>query len=175
MSKGKISDTLLQTVEKYIQKHYTPESGIRWARQPDTSDSFGKTGRAIKNIISTMLNLRSKTFSERLIALIDKRGCKPSDVYTKAGITKQHFSKIKLNTDYQPSKETALAFAIVLKLSLAETKDLIGSAGFTLSHSSRRDLAVECLIREKVYNLDTVNAILYELGFEPLTNRRGAE
>ena len=131
-----------------------------------------ETGQALKNIIKAVLNLRNKTFSERLIALIDKRGYKPSDVYLKAGITKQHFSKIKLNPEYQPSKETALAFAIVLKLSLADTKELLASAGFTLSSGSRRDLAVECLIKEGVYDIDTVNDILDELGFSTLTNRR---
>ena len=93
-------------------------------------------------------------------------------MYLKAGITKQHFSKIRTNPDYQPSKETALAFAIVLKLSVADTKELIASAGFTLSCSNRRDLAVECLIKEGVYDIDTVNLVLDELGFSPLTNRR---
>ena len=163
------ANTLLQVVDRYIDEHFTPGSGVRHFREPTSS---GNTGKALKNIIKTVLNLKSKTFSERLIALIDKRGYKPADVYTKAGITKQHFSKIKLNPDYQPSKETALAFAIVLKLSLADTKELLASAGFTLSASSRRDLAVECLIKECVYDIDTVNDILDELGFSTLTNRR---
>ncbi len=162
-------DKLLQAVGTYIDKHFVPDSGIRHFREPTSS---GNTGKALKNIIKAVLNLKSKTFSERLVALIDKRGYKPSDVYTKAGITKQHFSKIKLNPDYKPSKETALAFAIVLKLSLVETKELIESARFTLSDSSRRDLAVECLIKEGVYDIDTVNDILDELGFSTLTNRR---
>lgn len=160
---------LIQTVEKYIQEHFVPDHNIRHFRE---SSSNGNTGKALKKIIKTVLTFRSKTFSERLIAIIDKHGCKPSDVYLKAGITKQHFSKIRTNPDYQPSKETALAFAIVLRLSLADTKELIASAGFTLSHSSRRDLAVECLIKEGVYDIDTVNDILDELGFSPLTNRR---
>ena len=162
-------DALFQRVNLYIQENYDAAGGIRHFHSPQSSK---KTGQALKNIIKTVLNLRSKTFSERLIALIEKRGYKPSDVYLKAGITKQHFSKIRTNPDYQPSKETALAFAIVLKLSLADTKELIASAGFTLSSSNRRDLAVECLIKEGVYDIDTVNLILDELGFSPLTNRR---
>lgn len=90
------------------------------------------------------------------------------ELYAHAGITRQHFSKIKSNVNYQPSKETAL----VLRLLLDETKDLIGSAGFTLSRSSKRDLIVEYFIREGIYDLDAINDILYERGYAPLTNRR---
>lgn len=162
-------DALLQRVNLYIQENHDVADGIRHFRSPSSST---KTGQALRNIIKTVLNLRSKTFSERLIALIDKSGYKPAEVYLKAGITKQHFSKIRINPDYQPSKETALAFAIVLKLSLTDTKELIASARFTLSSSNRRDLAVECLIKEGVHDIDTVNLVLDELGFSPLTNRR---
>ena len=34
------------------------------------------------------------------------------------------------NTEYQPKKITAVAFALTLKLSLDETKDLLGRAGY---------------------------------------------
>lgn len=60
----------------------------------------------------------------------------------------------------------------MLRLLLDETKDLIGSAGFTLSRSSKRDLIVEYFIREGIYDLDAINDILYERGYAPLTNRR---
>jgi hypothetical protein len=37
---------------------------------------------------------------------------------------------------YMPSKKTAVAFAIALELSLPETRDLLGRAGFALSRSA---------------------------------------
>jgi len=162
-------EALLKLVNLYIDDNCDESFGIRHFRHQPTSNA---TKQALKNIIKTVLNLRSKTFSERLVALIEKKGYKPADIYLNAGVTKQHFSKIRTNPDYHPSKETALAFAIVLQLTIEETRELISSAGFTLSSSNRRDLVVECLIKERVYDIDIVNDILDELGFSPLTNRR---
>lgn len=107
-----------------------------------------------------------------LLSIIERKGKKISDIYNKAGITKQHFSKIKNNPEYQPSKNTALALAVALNLNLEETEDLIGRAGFTLSKSSKSDLIVEYFIREKIYDVDEINYNLDIRGFETLTNSR---
>ena len=112
------------------------------------------------------------TFSEKLLRLIECKGKKNVEIYKELGITKQHFSKIKNNPQYKPAKETALAFAIALHLSLEETLDLIGRAGFTLSHSSESDLIVEFFIMEGIYDVDEINLQLMEHGYPTLTNRR---
>ena len=48
-------------------------------------------------------------FSETLLKLIDKTGKKDSEIYKKANLSKQHFSKIRNNPDYKPTKQTAIA------------------------------------------------------------------
>ncbi len=184
--------SLSQAIDRYIKKHYVEESafpiigadigslgGFGGTTAAGTQD-FGKppktgvpkSGRVLRSILDAVLKLTDKTFAKKLVGLIKRKGGKMSEVYTKAGVTRQHFSKIKSNANYQPSKETALAFAVVLRLSLEETKDLLGSAGFTLSRSSKRDLIVEYLIKEGIYDVDAINEILYERGYAPLTNRR---
>ena len=91
------------------------------------------------------------SFSEKLINLIESNGRKPADVYTKAGLTRAHFSKIKTDKGYHPTKETALAFAVALHLDMDEIADLLKRAGYSLSHSSESDLIVELVITEAEY------------------------
>ena len=105
-----------------------------------------------------------KSFSEELIFIIERRNLKTSDVYRKANIDRKHFSKIKNNPDYRPSKITAIAFALALELDLDETDDFIGKAGYKLTHSSRFDIIIEYCIENKIYDVLEVNDILYDFG-----------
>ena len=71
------------------------------------------------------------------------------------------FSRIRSNNDYRPSKNTALAFAIALKLSLDDTRDLLMTAGFALSRSNKQDVIVEYFIKESNYNIFEINEALF--------------
>ena len=101
-------------------------------------------------------------FTETLLKLIDKTGKKDSEIYKKANLSKQHFSKIRNNPDYRPTKQTALALAIALELDLEQTKDLIGRAGYALSNSSKFDLIIRYFIEQRRYNVMEINMALYE-------------
>lgn len=105
-----------------------------------------------------------KSFSEELLFIIEKRNLKTSDVYRKANIDRKHFSKIKNNPDYRPSKITAIAIALALELDFDETDDFIGKAGYKLTHSSRFDIIIEYCIENKIYDVLEVNDILYDFG-----------
>ncbi len=177
---------LIEAVGAYLEKHYVPEKApsaldlLGDLLQGGSTGMFGRrhatlgapTGRELLGILNVVTSALDTTFAEQLLHLMEKSGKKPSAIYTKAGITKQHFSKIKNNTDYKPTKETALAFAIVLHLSLEETKELIGRAGFTLSNSNKQDLIVQYCIKEKIYDVDEINYCLDYFGLGTLTNRR---
>ena len=67
------------------------------------------------------------------MALIEEKGRTASEIYTKARITKTHFSKIKSDKEYHPTKETALAFAIALHLDWDETADPLRRAGYSIA------------------------------------------
>ena len=68
----------------------------------------------------------------------------------------------------KPSKQTALAFAIALELSLDETKDMLMKAGFAPSHSSKADIVVEYCIMTGNYDIMEINQILFKLDLQPL-------
>ena len=103
-----------------------------------------------------------ETFSEMLLRLIKESGEKNSTIYNRANIDRRHFSKIATHEDYQPSKQTVLAFAIALKLDFERTKDLLAVAGFSLTKSNISDLIVSFFIEYKIFDVDLVNRILHK-------------
>lgn len=97
-----------------------------------------------------------------LMRLIKESGKEKSEIYTRANIDRRLFSKISSNENYQPSKQTALAFAIALKLSYDKTQKLLASAGFILSKLLVFDIIVSYFIEHRVYDVDLINQVLYE-------------
>jgi hypothetical protein len=112
--------------------------------------------------LEDLLRRKNESFQQMLFRKIDERGMTGAACYKKANIDRKLFSKIRSNSGYQPTKKTALALALALKLDLEETADLLGRAGLALSPSSRFDLIVEYCIKHEIYNMFEVNALLYE-------------
>ena len=111
--------------------------------------------------LEELLKQTDAGFSETLLKLIDRTGKKDSDIYKKANIDRKLFSKIHNNPSYKPTKPTALAFAIALELSLEETRDFIGRAGYALTHSSKFDIIVEYFIVNRNYDVFAINEALF--------------
>ena len=124
------------------------------------------------DILNGILEGSKKTFSESLLDLLAEKEMKPVEFYQKAGISKEHFSKIKNNVDYQPSKSATMAMVLALKLPLNEAEELMAKAGYTFSTALIQDLVVKFFIQEGIFDVDAVNVELYKLGKKPLTNQR---
>lgn len=116
--------------------------------------------RRIDDLISQM----DETFSQRLLRMIRERDMSEAEAYKKAYVDRRHFSKIKKDEEYAPNKKTVLAFSIALELSLDETKDLLRSAGYALSRSSKFDIIIVYFLQNKNYNMFEINEVLYEYG-----------
>ena len=112
--------------------------------------------------IEDIIRQKEETFQEYLFRLIDKKGLEDTVVYKKANIDRKHFSKIRSNPNYNPSKRTALALAIALELNLDETKDLLLRAGIALSRSNIFDIIMEYCIDHKITDIYEINCILFK-------------
>lgn len=118
-------------------------------------------GEPLDDDLARRLDALDAPFSEALLALIDARGLTDAQVYKRANLSRQLFSKIRSNPAYRPTKPTAVALAMALELDVDETQGLLARAGLTLSHSSRFDVIVEFFIARGVFDVLRVNEALF--------------
>lgn len=164
-----LSEKLFRGVKSYIDEHYVEQQLRAQIRnRPLASMASEAMPRALAECapaprsLQAMIREVDAGFSETLLKLIDRTGKKDSEVYTRANVSRQHFSKIRNNPQYRPTKSTALAFAIALELDLNQTKDLIGRAGYALTNSSIFDVILMYFIEQGNYDLFEINAALFE-------------
>ena len=165
-----------EPLKRYIAKHLKPASSPLFSDRSKNfrrnltghgtgtllPDSTGPAvaGDPVDSLLSIFLSHRQESFHDCLFRLIDAKHLKASDVYKKAGISRQLFSKIRCNEDYEPEKSTILALAVGMKLNINETNKLLACAGLTLSDSSIQDLIVRFFIEHGEYDPDIYNSYL---------------
>ena len=191
----RLAKQLEKDLEAYIDSHYVEEMLLQEAcfsnqlanyRKPRASGKRRRISNAkmmaecsvpseIKAVddclyddsqLKERMNHLSDTFQEYLMYLIQNKGLKNSDVYNRAILTKQLFSKIKLNPDYHLDKSTALRLCVGALLTLDETKDLLARAGYALSPCDKRDIIFSFFIERGIYDMIEIDIALEEHGLE---------
>ena len=132
----------------------------------DSDVNYKSASFAAEQTLDEFIGTPSETFQTMLFRLIDKSGLTDVTVYKKANIDRKVFSKIRSRSDYKPSKETAVAFAIALELDIDTANELLARAGLALSPSNKFDLVVKYFILNRIYDIGKLNSALFSYGLE---------
>jgi hypothetical protein len=108
------------------------------------------------------------TFSTLLFDFIIKRNINEVHLYKTIGISKAHFSKIRSQVNYQPTKETVFKFLIGLNLSLNDSFLLLEASGYTFQSSQIRDLIIKGAIELGIFDIFSIDHALSEANTPPL-------
>lgn len=138
----------------------TPSMSLPCMDDSSYEDFLEESESAIKERMKHM----SDTFQQYLMYLIETKGLTNTEVYNNAIITKQLFSKIKLNPNYHPDKATAMRLCVGAKLSLDETKDLLARAGYALSPCDKRDIIFSFFIEKEMFDMIEIDIALEKYG-----------
>jgi hypothetical protein len=168
MGVNKISKKLLLHIQDFLNEHWI--EGVYLEKNMTSKEEnyifeekmvFESSARTsqVRSLEDLINNLDDK-FSQMLLRLIDEKDLTDVEAYKRAHVDRRHFSKIRSNMNYKPSKNTVLSFCIGLKLNIDESIDLLQSAGFSLSSSSKFDVIVQYFIENERYNLFEVNEAL---------------
>ncbi len=124
-------------------------------RQEDAVDAIGWDG-----VGSFIL---ADSFPRTLCRMLREKGLENSDVYKKIDMSRQEFSKISSIAGIKrPNKGETMALAIGMGLSLAETKELMASAGFAFSRSKKVDCIIEYFIAKGEYDVRKIDDALWD-------------
>ena len=133
-----------------------PAEGILW----DSAPAFTAPMAMPPNLEDYISDL-DESFRDMLLRKIDEKQMTDAECYRKANIDRKLFNKIKNQADYRPGKSTVLALAISLHLPMAEIREMLGKAGFSLSRSSKSDRIVEYFLMQGNYNIYEINEALF--------------
>ena len=140
------TEDLTEPVSAPLQEEFSSEFYMPGLRKASLEDAVNNLG---------------ESFQARLLRMIDERGMTDPEVYKRANIDRKLFSKIRCSEEYIPKKKTIIALAIALGLNLDDTRDLLASAGLTLTNNSKSDVIVSFCIENGIYDIFEVNALLF--------------
>ena len=143
-------------------------------------DMYDLTRDEKKEILARLENKLSKT-AELVCEFENEKQHK--DVIKKmedAGYAKKTYYDIKNLSSRQsqksvPTKDTLIALACALELSIEQTKKLLFSSGYIFSPAVDRDVIIEYFIEKGMHNIVRINCFLDVLGLKAIEGKKKKE
>lgn len=115
----------------------------------DTDFTFNFSFRSVRDKFGDVF--RKYTFAKVLPAALSRAGETAESAGEKLDIEPKFWKLITKGKLY-PEKNTVLALALVCRMQTQDAKNLLSVCGYTLSDESVRDVVVQYLIQNKIFN-----------------------
>ena len=99
------------------------------------------------------------TFYDLIIRYADKLNISDSELYKKAYVDRRLFSKIRQG--HKPNIKTVIRLGLALELNEKDFESLLNSCNYSLYEDKYFDVAIKYFVKNKIYNIDRCNDILY--------------
>ncbi|MZK49027.1 helix-turn-helix domain-containing protein [Clostridium beijerinckii] len=153
-----IIENLKQTTYKYL------DTQLNSFENTQTKLLFELNSKMVGEISENIKKLPTETYYQYLMKLIANQKLTSPEIYKKADISKDYFSKIITGRNnkrkFIPRKELLLKIAFAMKLSLEETYILLNKAGHTFIENDRADYIYVYFLNKKIYDIYDLEEIL---------------
>lgn len=119
--------------------------------------------------LEELLGQKNETFNEKLMEYIIRSEMTNAEIYSRANMSKQSFSKI-YSGSVMPKKDSIIALAIALSLTMDETNDLLNRAGHSLIKADKRDTIFSYFISTGKTDIHLINECLFKYNMDMLGN-----
>ena len=145
------------------------EYGREWLLKDKPEGTVVPSASSRETVRTPNLTSANPSFAAQLIIYVrDRFGGDAPLVYRAAQVSRKTYSAIVSNELRPVSKQTAMAFALALKLPWIESFKFLKAAGYTFSDFLLEDMIVRACIISGIYDMQRVNEILKAHGAEPL-------
>ena len=173
-------EALQDDVDRYVHRNYRPEEVLhddvfkrsinKQLNRKRHADNDNRLSNMYAPEMSKQAFQAEASFQELLISYINKKKIDTVELYKKAEISKQHFSKIINQEGYQPKRKTVLLLCVAMELNYDESLDLLESLGYTFSSSNLEDVIVKYFIQSRNYDLYELDEVFLSYTSETLRN-----
>lgn len=127
----------------------------------DTEFTFSFRFPKLKEKMQTFFNRKKKTFARLLPEILARCGETKESAGEKLAI-EPRFWKMMTKGKLYPEKGTVIALALVTRMGVEDFGSLLQACGFNFDHANVRDVVVEYLLVQKIFNPELRDACLAE-------------
>jgi len=190
-----IDEKIIDDLREYLKNHYVPSvleesECLEFNRPYMTRTSVGREPASFESACNEPAGVKKHSvfynisedaedyikknrkpggFAHALEKKRKEKALTPAELYKKANIDRRQYSRLMGPEGRHPSMNTAISFALALRLDRQEFDELLQTAGYALSNTSNRDVCIMYCLEKSIYDINDVNTLLFTIGIASLT------